>query len=142
MACEEGKSTVDFMLALKTELGLAEFYRDQSRLSEDLDQASDEDLLDVIIALSENFKSITDFHHFICKSTDNSELDQFANPKSADNDKNDEVYLGTIHRAKGKEFQNVVYFNLSKSASKSGKTGEEEERRVAYVGATRPKILY
>jgi len=52
---------------------------------------------------------------------------------------NDEVYLGSIHRAKGKEFQNVVYFNLAKTAAHSEKIHEEEERRVAYVGATRPK---
>jgi DNA helicase-2/ATP-dependent DNA helicase PcrA len=139
MARDPGISPVDFMHALKTEFGLLEFYRDQSRMSDDLDQASDEDLLDVIIALSENFKSATDFYQFVCKSVDNSELESPADTKAVDAKKKDEVYLGTIHRAKGKEFQNVVYFNLSKTDAKSGKIGLEEERRVAYVGATRPK---
>ena len=51
-----------------------------------------------------------------------------------------EVYLSTIHRAKGKEFRNVVYFNLSQTpADPKQATFIEEERRVAYVGATRPK---
>jgi DNA helicase-2/ATP-dependent DNA helicase PcrA len=139
MARDPGISPVDFMHALKTELGLLEFYRDQSRLSDDLDQASDEDLLEVIVALSESFKTVTDFYHFVCKSTDNNELESPTNTNGADNDKKDEVYLGTIHRAKGKEFQNVVYFNLSKTDANSEKIGLEEERRVAYVGATRPK---
>ena len=136
---DPGVTPVEFMQTLKVEFGLLDFYRDQSRMSDDLDQASDEDLLDVIVASSENFKTVTDFYHFVCKSIDNSELDSPANTNGADNDKKDEVYLGTIHRAKGKEFQNVVYFNLSKTAAKSEKTGMEEERRVAYVGATRPK---
>jgi DNA helicase II / ATP-dependent DNA helicase PcrA len=129
----------EFMHTLKTELGLAEFYRDQSRMSDDLDQASDENLLEVIVALSENFTKVADFYQFVCKSTDDSESGSPANFKEDPKDLKDEVYLGTIHRAKGKEFQNVVYFNLGKSNSKPGKTGEEEERRVAYVGATRPK---
>jgi ATP-dependent exoDNAse (exonuclease V) beta subunit len=139
MAHAPGTPPVDLMQALKNDLGLLEFYRDQSRMSEDLDQAGDEDLLEVIIALSENFKTLTDFYQFVCKSIDNDDLDSPDNTHATASDKKDEVYLGTIHRAKGKEFQNVVYFNLSKTATKSEKIGEEEERRVAYVGATRPK---
>jgi ATP-dependent exoDNAse (exonuclease V) beta subunit len=51
-----------------------------------------------------------------------------------------EVFLSTIHRAKGKEFRNVVYFNLSQAAADPKQaTFIEEERRVAYVAATRPK---
>jgi DNA helicase-2/ATP-dependent DNA helicase PcrA len=128
---------IDFMQALKMDFGLSDFYRDQSRLSDDLDQANEEDLLEVIIALSENFQTIADFYHFVCKSIDNEEQESQTNPDDDRNGK-DEVYLGTIHRAKGKEFQNVVYFNLSKTGAVSEKL-REEERRVAYVGATRPK---
>src|SRR5215207_8410207 len=46
---------------------------------------------------------------------------------------------------KSKEFRNVVYFNLSQSnadpnaANSQQASFVEEERRVAYVGATRPK---
>ena len=139
MARDPGIPPVDFMQALKTELGLFEFYRDQSQLSDDLDQASDENLLEVIVALSENFKTATDFYHFVCKSANINEAESPTDTNGSDNDKKDEVYLGTIHRAKGKEFQNVVYFNLSKTDANSEKIGLEEERRVAYVGATRPK---
>jgi DNA helicase-2/ATP-dependent DNA helicase PcrA len=139
MGRDPGTSPLDFMQALKNDLGLLEFYQDQSRMPADLDQASDEDMLEVIVALSENFKTSTDFYQFVCKSIDNDELDSSGNTTAAINDKKDEVYLGTIHRAKGKEFQNVVYFNLVKTGTKSETTGEEEERRVAYVGATRPK---
>lgn len=139
MARNPQGSPVGFMQTLKVELGLLDFYRDQSRLSDDLDQASDEDLLDVIVALSENFTKLEDFYQFVCKSVDNQEQESPEGRNGADNEKKDEVYLGTIHRAKGKEFQNVVYFNLSKTSSKSDQAGVEEERRVAYVGATRPK---
>lgn len=139
MVCDAGTSSIEFMHTLKTEFGLSDFYRDQSRLSDDLDQASDEDLLDVIVALSENFETITDFYHFVCKSIDNNEPDPLDSTNTGAIDKKDEVYLGTIHRAKGKEFQNVVYFNLSKTGAKSENERLEEERRVAYVGATRPK---
>jgi ATP-dependent exoDNAse (exonuclease V) beta subunit len=60
-------------------------------------------------------------------------------PKKRDHEKN-EVYLSTIHKAKGKEFQNVIYFNLSQAEQNSQKAQFiEEERRVAYVGATRAK---
>jgi ATP-dependent exoDNAse (exonuclease V) beta subunit len=67
------------------------------------------------------------------------EPDAPADANGIDNQTKDEVYLGTIHRAKGKEFKNVIYFNLSQTSAKSEKIGLEEERRVAYVGATRPK---
>jgi DNA helicase-2/ATP-dependent DNA helicase PcrA len=138
MARDASVSPSTFMQALGMELGLTDFYRDQSRLSDDLDQANDEDLLDVIIALSENFKTLNDFYQFVCKSIDNDAVESQAKASGAEDGQN-EVYLGTIHRAKGKEFQNVVYFNLSKTGTFSEKIREEEERRVAYVAATRPK---
>jgi len=124
----------DFMYTLKTDVGLGEFYQEQSRLTADLDQASDEDLLEVIIALAENFKTLKEYYQFICNSIDGDETDTLNSDIARD-----EVYLGTIHRAKGKEFQNVVYFNLCKNGRFSEKAQEEEERRVAYVAATRPK---
>jgi superfamily I DNA/RNA helicase len=46
------------------------------------------------------------------------------------------IQIMTVHKAKGKEFPNVVYFNLSRKATKSTSL-EAEERRVAYVGVTR-----
>jgi ATP-dependent exoDNAse (exonuclease V) beta subunit len=132
------------MKLLKTEFGLGDFYEDQSRKSDDLDQASDEVLFEVITALAENFKTPLEFYQFICKSMDDHEgkgensVEEKVS-KRGQGEAN-EVYLSTIHKAKGKEFQNVIYFNLSQAEHNSQK-GQftEEERRVTYVGATRAK---
>jgi superfamily I DNA/RNA helicase len=142
-----GDTAADCMQRLKTDFGLAEFYREQSRLSDDLDQASDEGLLDVITALAANYKTPLEFYQFICKSMADADAssDGEKNPGDAfgpepENPNANEVYLSTIHRAKGKEFRNVVYFNLSQSEADPKQAAFiEEERRVAYVGATRPK---
>jgi ATP-dependent exoDNAse (exonuclease V) beta subunit len=133
------------MHTLKTEFGLAEFYREQSGITDDLDQASDEGLLDVITALAGNYKTPLEFFQFICKSIGDQEGDSEKDTGNAvgperEETGGNEVYLSTIHRAKGKEFRNVVYFNLSQSAADPQQAASiEEERRVAYVGATRPK---
>ena len=139
-------SATNYMQALKTEFGLLEFYREQSRLTDDLDQASDEGLLDVIIALTANYKTPLEFFQFLCKSIGNQEgnaekeAGENGNPPAREQPNSNEVYLSTIHRAKGKEFPNVVYFNLSQTAADPKQAFFiEEERRVAYVGATRPK---
>ncbi len=68
-------SAADFMKYLKTEFGLADFYKDQSRTSDDLDQASDEVLFEVITALAENFKTPLEFYQYMCKSMDEHDED-------------------------------------------------------------------
>jgi DNA helicase-2/ATP-dependent DNA helicase PcrA len=138
IAREQNSSPMDFMQVLKTVLGLSDFYRDEASNCNDLDQASDEDIFEIVVALSENFKTVPDYYHFVCRAVDENEGEAPINSGN-DTQRNDEVYLGTIHRAKGKEFQNVVYFNLGGGSGSAGKAGEEEERRVAYVGTTRPK---
>jgi DNA helicase II / ATP-dependent DNA helicase PcrA len=137
-------SASECMQILKTEFGLGEFYGDQARKSDDLDQASDEALFDVITALADNFKTPMDYYQYICKSIDDHQSGADDGSESAvvekGIDESNEVYLSTIHRAKGKEFRNVVYLNLSQADQKPGQAQSvEEERRVAYVGATRPK---
>jgi DNA helicase-2/ATP-dependent DNA helicase PcrA len=141
---DASQSAADFMQTLKTEFGLAEFYREHSRLSDDLDQASAEGLLDVITALAANYKTPREFFQFICKSIEDQKSNSENTPENGNPEREEansnEVYLSTIHRAKGKEFRNVVYFNLSQTAADPKQaTFIEEERRVAYVGATRPK---
>ena len=137
-------SAAECMQMLKTEFGLGEFYKDQSRKSDDLDQASDEVLFDVITALADNFRTPMEYYQYICQSVDDNEMfgdddSESAAPEKSDSERN-EIYLSTIHRAKGKEFRNVVYLNLSQLDQKPQQTQSvEEERRVAYVGATRPK---
>jgi DNA helicase-2/ATP-dependent DNA helicase PcrA len=137
-------TAAECMQMLKTEFGLAEFYGDQARKSDDLDQASDEALFDVIIALADNFKTPMDYYQHICKSVGDRESSADNDSESAvpekGTDESNEIYLSTIHRAKGKEFRNVVYLNLSQADQKPQQAQSiEEERRVAYVGATRPK---
>jgi DNA helicase-2/ATP-dependent DNA helicase PcrA len=140
---DASRSSTGFMQALKKEFGLAEFYREQSRLTDDLDQASDEGLLDVITSLAARYKTPLEFFQFLSKSigdrearSENQAEGEPKREKTGDN----EVFLSTIHRSKGKEFRNVVYFNLSQSGGDTGQTAYiEEERRVAYVGATRAK---
>ena len=137
-------SATDYLQTLKTEFGLADFYREQSRLTDNLDQASDEGLLDVILAMAANYKTPLEFFQFICKSIGDqkSDAETRAGNETPEQEgpNSNEVYLSTIHRAKGKEFRNVVYFNLSQTAADPKQaTFVEEERRVAYVGATRPK---
>ena len=137
-------SPTNLMNVLKTEFGLGDFYKDQSRKLDDLDQASDEVLLDVITALAENFKTPLEFYQYICKSMDDSDREEQSGgedpvSKKREHEQN-EVYLSTIHKAKGKEFRNVIYFNLSQAEHSSQKAQfVEEERRVTYVGATRAK---
>jgi DNA helicase-2/ATP-dependent DNA helicase PcrA len=136
-----GRTASDCIQTLKTEFSLVEFYNDQSRLSDDLDQASDTVYLDVISALAENFKTVAEFYQHICNSMDASDAgDSPETMKQQDLElKRNEVFLSTIHKSKGKEFQNVVYFNLSQMETGSKAEHLEEERRVAYVAATRPK---
>src|SRR6266508_2326056 len=129
-------SAVDYIQILKTEFGLEDFYRDQSRKSDDLDQANDEVFLDVITTLAENFKTPIEFFQFICKSRGDNDGDSkntSENGISKEGDsKSNEIYLSTIHKAKGKEMPNVIYFNLSKSDTNSKQAQFiEEERRVA-----------
>jgi DNA helicase II / ATP-dependent DNA helicase PcrA len=139
-----GTSAIDLMKWLAIEFGLEDFYRDQARKSDDLDQASDDVLFDVITAFVENFKTPLDFYKHICKSMDDAAADSGQSMKRLSSKEREpernEVYLSTIHRAKGKEFRNVIYFNLSQADKKATNAESvEEERRVAYVGATRPK---
>lgn len=144
LARTQNISAAAFMQVLKIEFGLGDFYRDQSRRSDDLDQAGDEVLFDVIAALAENFRTTREFYQFICKSRADQDRKPGEGSENGDQEKGNarknEVFLGTIHTAKGKEFQNVVYFNLSRTEANSNQVQFlEEERRVAYVGATRPK---
>ncbi len=139
-ANEQLLSAAECLQIIKTEFGLVDFYRDQSKKSNDLDQASDDVYLDVIIAMAENFKTVMEFYQFICVSLDEDnaqpEDDPFGPKASADPDTN-KVFMSTIHKTKGKEFKNVVLFNLSQAEGPLEQV--EEERRVVYVAATRPK---
>jgi len=134
IAVRADTSPSKLMSHLSTEIGLLEFYKDQSRLSDDLDHASDEVLFEVVLAFADNFSDLRIFYQFIHQAFhDESDLRVEEDPKR------DEVVLSTIHRAKGKEFTNVAFFNLSQDVRYIETTDWEEERRVAYVGVTRAR---
>ena len=132
-------SAGECLLALKTEIGLGDFYRDQSRKSDDLDQASDEIYFDVMTALSEKYKTAAEFYQFVRESRDENEMDSTRTGHQSKNEEpeTNQVYLSSIHKAKGKEFQVVIYFNMSQTDISAANI--EEERRIVYVGVTRPK---
>lgn len=127
----------DLVVVLANEFGLTAFYKDQSKLSDDLDDASDEMLLDVMLAVSRSFSSLQAFFEAIHQAL-NEESD--GERKPVDDQPKDQVTLSTIHRSKGKEFASVVYFHLSENEKRDKDNPDlEEERHVAYVGATRSK---
>lgn len=132
---EDVISAAECLQTIKIEFGLVEFYSDQSRKSNDLDQAGDSLYLDVILSLAEDFPSADDFNRYLRSALDDETQDSAGD--ADESPKTDKVFLSTIHKAKGKEFSNVVYFDLSQPDTHI--VQEEEERRVVYVGATRPK---
>jgi DNA helicase-2/ATP-dependent DNA helicase PcrA len=117
------------------EIGLSAFYKDQSRLSTELDDASDDILFEVIISVAKNFERLDTFYEYIHQAIQNDSSTSEHNEQSNRN----EVSLTTIHKTKGNEYFNVVYFNLSQDARLTEESDIEEERRVAYVGVTRAR---
>jgi ATP-dependent exoDNAse (exonuclease V) beta subunit len=98
----------------------------------------------VITALAGTFKTPQEFFQFISRSLADASREGENSSRNGTSEREaanpNEVYLSTIHRAKGKEFRNVVYFNLSQTAADPKQASfVEEERRITYVGATRPK---
>ncbi len=116
-------------------MGLLNFYKDQSRLSSALDEASDNIIFEVILSISRNFERVDDFYAYIHKCI----CDETGEPTDEEERKRNEVILSTIHKTKGSEYNNVVYFNLSQDERISKESDIEEERRVSYVGVARAK---
>jgi DNA helicase-2/ATP-dependent DNA helicase PcrA len=120
---------------LNVEIGLGAFYKDQSRLSTELDEASDDVLFEVIISVAKNFERLDTFYQYIHQTIEND-----SSISSSDEPPNrDEVSLTTIHKTKGNEYPNIVYFNMSQDSRLTEESDIEEERRVTYVGVTRAR---
>ncbi|KAF5076351.1 ATP-dependent DNA helicase Rep [anaerobic digester metagenome] len=133
----ESKSASNIINAIVEEFGLKQFYKDQSQFSSDIDVASDYDVLEIIMSYSESFESIDKFYKYWINI--GQEKDKNAEDES-DEKANDKVVLTTIHKTKGNEYKKVAFFNLSSRITEKAKEAElEEERRVAYVGVTRPR---
>jgi len=127
------ESSQQLVSTISNEFGLKEFYQDQTRQNIDLDDAGDDVLLEVIIAVAKNKPKIEDF--FTHASSSISDQGGQFNPD--DERQREEVVLTTIHKTKGNEYSNVAYFNLDANERITEQSDFEEERRVTYVGVTR-----
>ncbi|HNS74368.1 MAG TPA: 3'-5' exonuclease, partial [bacterium] len=111
-------------------IGLHDFYQQQKRPFMALDEAGLEVLLDVIITVAGSYPSLRDFFEWL-----DGALAEGVRPAPAVAEP-EGVLLSTIHAAKGREFPCVVLYNFNGPGS-CPEEEIEEERRVAYVGATR-----
>lgn len=121
--------------AIYCEFNFYQFYNDKSNLNKDIDAADDCSKMEVISSVANTFTNLNDFYAHVYKTIHEEEDPQ-------DNEQEDfqnKVYLSSIHSSKGKEFPNVVLFNLSPGFYGSSEIEIEEERRVCYVGFTRAK---
>lgn len=110
------------------------FYQDHSALSSDIDSASDYDQLEISMSISDSFESIKELYDF----WNNFNVGEKVAKSDSDEKDADKVFLTSIHKTKGNEYQNVAYFNIVRSITdRATETEMEEERRVAYVGVTR-----
>lgn len=106
----------------------------------DVDQATDEHVLNILVDLSREYLTPDQFYEFLCQQaekeyakTDMVGEDSLSREVDASKD---QVVISTIHAAKGREYQGVVLFNyvLNRPIPDAQ---IEEERRVFYVGMTR-----
>ena len=118
---------------ISNEFGFREFYQDQTKQNIKFDDASDDVLLDVIIAVARNKPKTEDFFVYVY----NSLFDENNEFNPGEHSRRDEVVLTTVHSTKGNEYSNVAYFNLASNNRLTKPSDIEEERRVAYVGVTR-----
>jgi DNA helicase-2/ATP-dependent DNA helicase PcrA len=130
----KNKTASNVMTDIVEEFELKQFYKDQSKSSAEIDTATDYDILEIILSFAESFETVEQFYNY------------YINPiKEKDKDSNDEnskdkVDLTSIHRTKGNEYGHVAYYNLtSRITERATEDVLEEERRVAYVGVTRPR---
>ena len=107
-------------------------------------QKPDEDRIGNVNALFD------DIDHFLTSNPDSNFQEYLQNVSllsaQDDLDNSNHVTLMTIHVAKGLEFDNVFIFDMvlgvfpsNRALSETGRNGEEEERRLAYVAMTRAK---
>lgn len=115
-------------------LGVKEHYLNQSKISLEVDQSSPAELVEIFVTLSEQYATVEELYNFwVTMYADNDDADQL------DEVERDFVTLNSIHKTKGKEFEHVTLFNLSTDRhARLTEVELEEERRVAYVGFTRP----
>jgi len=117
------------------EFNLKEYYKNVANINKDVDVASDDIIIEVILSVAKTFGNINDFYEFIHNQITNPDANPI--PEFEDNVERNEILISTIHKTKGNEFKNVVFFNLAQNEKINSLSEKEEERRVCYVGVTR-----
>ncbi|MFA5858524.1 MAG: ATP-dependent helicase [Elusimicrobiota bacterium] len=118
---------------LDKEIGLSIFYRTHPRFSAEVDESTDDVIVESIILSAKNFNDTAEYFQYF-RQTINHPPDASSTDEL---DRQNVVVLTTIHKTKGNEYLNAAYFNLSMDSHTNSEVCIEEERRVTYVGVTR-----
>ena len=97
------------------------------------DEPDDREVFEVFLSLADRYPLFSDFSRMV--EHWNIQEDTVC----AQEREHNEVTLSTIHRTKGNEYRNVVYYNMSAPSTAAAPESLEEERRVAYVALTRAR---
>jgi len=125
--------TFKLLSELYQEGGIRDYYTElETKKKRDIDEASPEQILDILLSVSKEYPKVDDFLKFSEEQKEREIIDD------ADVDvKKDQIQLNTIHASKGKEFNHVILYDLEEKDVKRESENLEEERRIAYVGMTR-----
>jgi len=125
------------------EFGLEDYWKDAAKpTTAQQDDAGPTQVLDAVRMLSADFPSLqaflTEWDRLVEQegARGGMEDDTLGRERSEDEDR---VVIGTIHSAKGREYQSVVVLDYSCDLSRLSGEQTEEERRVLYVAVTRAK---
>ncbi len=125
----------DIINSIIQEFKLKEYYENVANINRDVDVASDDIIIEVILSVAKTFDNINSFYEFVHNQITNPDANPI--PELEENVIENEILISTIHKTKGNEFKNVVYFNLAHNKKINSLNEQEEERRVCYVGVTR-----
>ena len=131
-----------------------QFSKREEATNSNAEDLADDLILDLIKEDARQFSDLHEFYKYVAEQKEldeessmekNSEQEKTSNLDTAE--ETSKVTISSIHRAKGKEWENVVLFDLhdpnktSKGESdKKIDRSDIEERRVHYVGMTRARL--
>ncbi len=124
-----------------TEFELMRFWTDQA--SSGVREADDAGAMQVVDVVRMLAGDLPDIKSFLEAWDQLAAREQAREDSSGDtlereeNESQDQVVIGTIHAAKGREYHSVVLVDYNPDLSRMTPEEEEEERRVLYVGVTR-----
>ncbi len=120
---------------LERQFKLIDFYDEQAAAPDAGDQATDDVVFEIIQAVAHDYPDIHAFYAYLNDLLSDAQRNNQMPTQSSASPENG-VIFSTVHQAKGKEFENVIYFNLQRVQTQHPRE-EEEERRIAYVAVTR-----